>query len=134
MAQFDITSDIKALLTDITTDVYGELPADKDIAIAIMHAGGFNPEHTFGGGDAALQKPAMIHPSFQVVIRHPKEHDLHTMWDAVINALDGKTNYTVEGRTYLIIEQQGDVLDLGRDQNRRHLQALNFNTTIINAR
>jgi hypothetical protein len=128
---FDITSDIKALLTAITTDVYGELVADKDICLAVVHTGGNKPEHCFG----ADTKAAIIHPSFQIMARHPSEHLLHVMWDAIRVALDGKTNYTPTGtsRTYLFIEQQGDVFDLGRDQNRRHLQSLNFSTSIINA-
>ena len=128
---FDITSDIKALLTAITTDVYGELPADKDICLAVIHISGYNPEHCFG----ANTKAAIIHPSFQIMARHPSEHALHIMWDAIRVALDGKTDYTPSGtsRTYLIIEQQGDVFDLGRDQNRRHIQTLNFATSVINA-
>jgi len=128
---FDITADIKALLAAVTTDVYGELPADKEIAFAIVHTGGYNPEHTFG----ANTKAAIIHPSFQIMARHPSEHQLHVLWMAIKAALDGVTNYTPVGttRTYLFIEQQGDVFDLGRDQNRRHLQSLNFSTSIINA-
>lgn len=128
---FDILSDIKALLTGVTADVYGEFPSDKEMCISITHTGGFSPEHTFGENT----KPALIHPAFQVMIRHPSEHTMHGWWDLIKAALDGKTNYVPSGtsRIYLFIEQQGDVLDLGRDQNRRHIQALNFNTTIINA-
>jgi hypothetical protein len=132
----DVMSDIKALLTAVTADVYGEFPADKDNCIAINHVGGFNPEHTFGGGDSNLQKPAITHPSFQIAMRHLSEHTMHEWWDLVINALDGKTNYTPTGtsRTYLMIAQQGDVLDGGRDNNRRHIQYLTFNTDVINTR
>jgi len=128
---FDILSDIKALLTGITTDVYGEFPSDKDICLAIADSGGSSPEHTFG----ANTKAAIIHPSFQVMMRHPSAETMHGLWDSIKVALDGKTNYTPAAttRTYLIIEQQGDVLDMGRDENRRHIQALNFNTSIINA-
>lgn len=128
---FDILSDIKALLTSVTTDVYGEFPSDKEICLAISHTGGFSPEHTFG----ANTKAAITHPSFQVLMRHPSEELMHGLWDLVKAALDGKTDYTPTGtsRTYLFIEQQGDVLDLGRDENRKHIQALNFNTSIINA-
>jgi hypothetical protein len=131
---FDILSDIKPLLTSITTDIYGEFPSDKDNCIAISPSGGFNPEHMFSGGDVSLQKPAITHPSFQITIRNMSAHIMHGWIDAIINALDGKTNYTVDGRTYLMIEQQGDVIPMGRDNNRRHIEAINFNTSIINTR
>lgn len=132
---FDLLSDIKALLIGITTDIYGDLPSDLDIAIAIAHTGGLDPEHTFSGGNATLQKPKIIKPSFQVVIRHPSEHLLHEMEDLIKTALDGKTNYTPSGtsRTYLVILQNGDILDGGRDSSRRHIHYLNFHTEIINA-
>lgn len=132
--------DIKPLiLTAITglasTAVAGDLTADTSNCIAITHTGGFNPEHTFSGGSSALQKPAIIKPSFQLCMRHETENTMHDWWDKIKGALDGKTNYTPTGlsRTYLIIEQQGDVLDGGRDSNRRHIQYLNFNTMVINA-
>lgn len=131
---FDILDDIKPLLIAVTADVYGEFPADKDNCIAINHAGGFNPEHTFSGGDPTKQAAVITHPTFQIFIRHLSESTMHGWWDGIINALDGKANYTCNGRTYLVIEQQGDVLDMGRDSNRRHVQVLNFNTSIINTR
>ncbi len=130
---FDILADIKPLL-EITTDVYSEFPADKEYCISISPAGGFNPEHMFSGGDSTLQKPAITHPTFQIFIRHLSHSTMDTWWDSIINALDGKTNYTVNGRTYLMIEQQGDIIPMGRDSNRRHISVLNFNTTIINTR
>ena len=132
---FDLLSDIKELLIGITSDIYGDLPSDKDICIAIAHTGGLNPEHTFSGGSAALQKPKIIKPSFQVVIRHPSEQSLHAMEDSIKTALDGKTNYTPSGtsRTYIVILQEGDILDGGRDSSRRHIHYLNFHTEIINA-
>ena len=132
---FDLLADIKALLIGITSDIYGDLVSDKDICIAIAHTGGQNPEHTFSGGNPALQKSATIRPSFEVVMRHPSEHDLHAMEDLVRIALDGKTNYTPAGtsRTYLVILQEGDILDGGRDSSRRHIHYLNFSTVIINA-
>jgi len=131
---FDVLADIKPLLTGVTTDVYGEFPADKDNCISISAISGASPEHTFGGGNTDYQKPVLTHPRFQVAIRHLKQSTMDGWWDLIINALDGKTNYTSNSRTYLIIEQQGDILDGGRDDNRRHIQYLTFNTTIINAR
>ena len=129
---FDLTSDIKALLTGIVSDIYSEIPADKDIALAIIRSGGPDPEHTFG----ANTKPAFIHPSFQIRFVHPNKTLMDGIWDSIINVLNGKTDYTPTGtsRTYLFISQQGDIIPLGRDDNRRHIEVLNFNTTIINAR
>lgn len=126
----DVLGDIKALLTSITTDINAELIADKDNCIAIVVSGGLPTEHMFGA-----QKPAIVHPSFQITVRHTNGSTINTWWDSIKTALDGKVNYTPTGtsRTYIFIEQQGEVLSLGRDQNRRHIQVLNFITSIINA-
>ena len=134
---YDLLADIIPLIvaTGITTEIHGEFIADATLnTITIAHTSGPNPDHTFSGGNPAFQKPAITHPGFQVTIRHASEHTAHEWWDAIINALDGKVNYAVNGRTYLIIQQQGDVADLGRDSNRRHLMTLNFTTSVINAR
>ena len=131
---FDLLADIKELLIHITPNVFGDLVSDLDIVIAVAHTGGLNPEHTFNGA-GGNQKPVIIKPSFQLVMRHPSEHDLHAMEDAVRTALDGLTGYTPSGtsRTYIVILQEGDILDGGRDNQRRHIHYLNFHTEIINA-
>lgn len=131
---FDLLGDIKALLIGITSDIYGEFPADKDNCISIGIVSGANPEHNFSGGDVAYQKPALTHPRFQIAIRHLSAATMSLWWDQIINILDGKVNYTRNSVTYLIIEQQGDIIPGDRDNNRRHVEYLNFNTTIINAR
>ncbi len=137
---FDVLSDIKPLILAAisglaTTAVAGEFTADTSNCIAIAHTGGYDPEHTFSGGNASLQKAAIVRPTFQIAMRHESEHTMHSWWDYIKAALDGKVNYTPTGetRTYIIIEQQGDVLDGGRDNNRRHIQYLNFTTMVINA-
>jgi hypothetical protein len=132
---FDLVEDISKLIEDAISEVTvkGELPADDIDAIAVIPSGGFAPTHTFGGN--GNQKPAYIEPTFQVSCKHVSGTTLLTWWDAIKEALDGKINYTPKstGRTYLVIKQNGDVISLGRDENRRHIQALNFETMIVNA-
>ena len=127
---YDLMDDVKPLITAAITGVTvaGELTMDTENMIAILHTGGMNPIHTFGA-----QKAVIIQPSFQIVIRHLSENTMHGWWDKIKIALDGKTNYTVNARTYLSIFQQGDVLDLGRDDARRHIQVLNFNAQVTDA-
>jgi hypothetical protein len=132
---FDLVEDISKLIEAVVsgTVVKSEFPADDVNAIAVIPSGGYAPTHTFGGG--SNQKPAYIEPTFQVSCRNLSESTLTTWWDAIKTALDGKINYTPTGttRTYLVIKQNGDVISLGRDENRRHIQVLNFETMIINA-
>jgi hypothetical protein len=134
----DLLADMKSLITNAINGlpskaVASEFTADVEDCISVEQSGGFDPEHTFSGGNSSLQKPAIVRPSFQVSIRHRNEGIMHDWWDKIKKALDGKANYTVNGRTYLIIEQQGDIIPLGRDSNRRHIEVLNFNTMIINS-
>ena len=131
---FDMLSDIKELVNITGVPLYGDLVADKDNCMALIHTGGFIPEHTMGG--VSNQKPAIIRPTFQIMMRGLSEHDMHGYWDTVINALDGKVNFMPSGtsRTYICIKQMSDIMDLGRDSNRRHLHVVNFETWIIRAR
>jgi hypothetical protein len=132
---FDLVEDIAVLIESAISGaiVKSEFPSNVDNCIAIRRTGGGDPEHTFGGG--SNQKPAYIQPSFQINCRHLDGDVLKTWWDAIKTALDGKTNYIPTGttRTYMIIEQVGDVFPLERDDNRRHIESLNFNTMIQNA-
>jgi hypothetical protein len=134
---FDLVEDIAVLIETAISNaiVKGEFSATDDNCIAVTPSGGFDPTHTFGGGDSSKQKPIYIEPTFQIACRHLVESTLDTWWDSIKSALDGKTNYTPTGttRTYLFIKQMGDVMPLGRDDNRRHIQTLNFNTMIIGA-
>jgi len=129
---FDIIADIKPLLTGITSEVWSETVADDVNCIVVQHYGGMRPEHTFG----ANTKSKIIKPRIQILIRHTSEDTMHSWWDSVFNALDGKTNYTPTGtnRTYLCIMSIDEPHDLGRDKNRRHIQTANFEMWIINAR
>lgn len=129
---FDMTADIAELLAGVTSDVYDEFPSDKDACIAVIRSEGDNPEHTFGANTRA----AIIHPTIKILIRHTSKTIMLQWWDGVVNALDGVTGFTPAGtsRTYLNISQQGDILNLGRDDSRRHVESLNFTTSIINAR
>jgi hypothetical protein len=130
---FDLVEDIALLIEAVLTTVTikAELPPDTSNCIAVIPSGGFPPTHTFGG--TANQKPAYIEPSFQILCRHESLDTMKGWWDSIRGALDGKVNYTPSGtsRTYLSIMQSGDIMPLGRDDNRRHIQSLNFNAMII---
>ncbi len=107
---YDIRDDMEGLLTSITSDIYGETPADIDNVIVVTPTGGYTPSHTFDH-----QKPSFTRPSFQVLVRHLSADTANVWLDGIKTALDGKTNYSVNGKTYILINQQSDVLDMGRD-------------------
>lgn len=126
---FDLVDDVCTLLVAslATVTIKAELASDVDNCIAVIQTGGYDPVHTFGP-----QKPAFIQPGFQIVCRHLNELTLKTWWDSIKTVLDGKANYTPSGKScnYMIIQQSGDVNSLGRDDNRRHLESLNFDTMV----
>ena len=133
MSEFNIKNDIKPLIsaaiTGITADQIGsEWPEDQNNCIAIFEDGGKDPIHTMGD-----QKPAMIQPDFVIMMRHESKVTMASWWNDIKAALDGKTNYTIDGRVYMSIMQDGDLTRSIRDTSRRHLQGLKFNTMIENA-
>ena len=130
---FDILADITPLILSAipglnALQVAGEFTVDQGNCIALAHVRSPSPVHTFGA-----QKAALIRPTFRVDMRHEHEATMHIWWDYIKLALDGKTDYTINSRRYLIIYQEGDIVDLGRDENRRHIHVLYFKTEIANA-
>jgi hypothetical protein len=130
---FDILADIKPLiLTAIpsinSNQITGEFTEDQSDGIAIAHVRSQSPIHTFG-----TQKAVIVKPSFRIDMRHESEAIMHQWWDYIKLALDGLTDYEVNGRKYLIFYQKGDIIDLGRDENRRHIHVLYFDTEVIHA-
>jgi hypothetical protein len=134
---FNLVEDISVILETVVTGVVikSELSANDDNCIAVIQTGGYDSIHTFSGGDSTKQKPVIIQPSFQIVCRSLDRNTILTWWDSIKGILDGKVNYIPSGKslTYLVIKQSGEIISLGRDDNRRHLESLDFDTNIYGA-
>jgi hypothetical protein len=118
----DAATDIKTLLTSITSNVFIDyLPDTPDDLIAIFSDGGMQPEYTFGNGNVAMHKPAL-----NILCRSTLRSTVVTYMGSIKTALSGKTNQSLNGTTYKAIIQDGDIINLGRDQNDRIQQSLKF--------
>jgi len=128
MAAFDLLEDITSLLTGITSDVYkNELPETPVNLIVLYNETGYDPVHVHNAS-----KPAYENPGFQVVVRHTTAGTARTWIEAVKNALDGKTNLTINSHIYLGIFQQGDMFPLGREESTHAIKfSLNFQAQVV---
>jgi hypothetical protein len=109
-----LSTDIKAILTaGGMTNIYrGDKPADTDNIIAIFQSGGY---------PRSMSGTKVEEPTFQIIVRNTGYDAGITVCDAVKNLLHAASTTRI-----LMIQQQGDTLDLGKDQNNRHEFSLNF--------
>jgi hypothetical protein len=118
----DLLTDIQTLLTSVTSNVYRDSqPSTPDNCITLYNNGGYESVHTMG-----TQAPVFERPTIQVRVRHTTRATAMTWLTSIKNALDGKSNTTINGNRYLMISQFGDIVTIGRDDNRRHQFTLNF--------
>lgn len=119
---FNLPKDIKSLLTSITTDVYLHDMRDKpDALITILLARGIDPVHTGGS-----QRAVWENPGFEIIVRHTSTTTALSWIESIKNALDGKTDTTINSHRYISIFQNGDVIPLGRDEKNRVMFSINF--------
>jgi hypothetical protein len=112
-----LLTDVKTLLTSggITTTIrIGKMPSSPDNCITLYYSGGYA---------RSLTGTMLEEPTFQVRVRNAEYDDAITDCNAVKDALHGETTTKL-----LMIEQQGDILPLGYDQNGRPEFSLNFRT------
>lgn len=117
--------DIESLLTMESNKFLGDKPDTPDNLCCIYTSGGIDPLTT-------LDKVSKIErPSFQVWIRDLSEATAITRCEAIKNALHNLTNQTVNGHFYLSIEQNGDLIPLGRDNRGRIEFSINFTAQVL---
>ncbi len=107
-----LTSDIKTLLTDISNVYIGHMPASPDCAVCIYNTGGY-PQ--------SLTGTFVEEPTFMIKVRNTS----YSVGEALCNTIKGYL-HTKTSTKLLLIEQQGDILDLGRDQSNRPEWSMNF--------
>ena len=107
-----LTSDIKTLLSTVSNVYIGSMPTTPDNAVCIYNTGGFS---------RSLSGTEVEEPTFQVRVRNTVYATGETLCNTVKDLLHGATSTKL-----LMIEQQGDILDLGRDESNRSEWSINF--------
>ena len=112
-----LLTDVKALMTGVSSVYLGSMP-DKsdhtvDNAVAIYNTGGYA---------RSLSGTYVEEPTFMIKVRNTSYATGETLCNTIKVLLHGKTSTKL-----LMIEQQGDINDLGVDSTKlRHEWTLNF--------
>ena len=103
--------------SDITDIYLGSMPNNPDNAVAIYSTGGFPRD---------LSGTMVEEPTVMVKVRHTSYPSGEGVCNRIKDSLHGKDNQTVNSHDILLIAQQGDILDLGRDERNRQMWSMNF--------
>ena len=116
-----LLADVKSLMTGVSNVYLGSMPNSPDIAVALYATGGYPRD---------LSGTMVEEPTFQVKVRHATYSTGETLCNTIKDLLHGQNNKTigsgVTARKILLIAQEGDVLNLGRDENNRQMWSMNF--------
>jgi len=114
-------TDVKTLITGVSNVYIGSMPSTPDNAVAIYASGGYPRD---------LSGTEVEEPTFQVKVRNTSYATGETLCDTIKDLLHGQHDKTIgtggTARKILLIQQQGDVLNLGRDENNRQMWSINF--------
>jgi hypothetical protein len=107
-----LLSDAKALMTGVTNIYIGSMPETPDNAVCLYNTGGYPRD---------LSGSEVEEPTFMVKVRNTSYATGEALCCTIKDALHGYI-----GGKFLLIQQQGDVLDMGRDASNRQEWTLNF--------
>jgi hypothetical protein len=107
-----LTSDVKTLLSTVSNVYIGSMPATPDNSVCIYNTGGYS---------RSLSGTEVEEPTFQVKVRNTSYATGETLCNTIKDLLHGATSTKI-----LMCEQQGDILDLGRDESNRQEWTINF--------
>lgn len=106
-----LTLEIKTLLASVSPYI-GSMPAIPDSAVCIYATGGYK---------RSLSGTYLEEPTFQIKVRNTSYLTGETLCSTIKDLLHGAKTTKV-----LMIEQQGDMLDCGRDESNRQEWTINF--------
>jgi len=106
-----LTTEIKSLLTSVSPFI-GSMPDTPDDCVAIYNTGGYK---------RSMSGTFLEEPTFQVKIRNLSYAAGETVCNTIKDLLHGKTTTKV-----IMIEQQSDIMDMGRDEKNRQEFSINF--------
>lgn len=112
-----LLSDIKSLLVGVSNIYTGSIPDDPDNVVGLYSTGGYPRD---------LSGTEVEEPTFMVKVRNTSYTTGETLCNTIKDLLHGVDNQTVNGNDILLIEQQGDINDIGRDESNRQEWTLNF--------
>lgn len=115
-----LTAEVASLLTTVSNVYLGNLPDSPDNAVAIIPTGGFSRE-LFFGNDSDLREP-----TFQIIVRNTVYATGEALCETILNLLSGATTTRIK-----MIQQQSDVISLGRDQSNRPNWSMNFRCYLV---
>ena len=107
-----MTSDIRTLLTSIPNVYIGSIPTTPDNSVCIYNSGGYS---------RSLSGTFVEEPTFQIRVRNTSYATGEALCNTIKDLLHGQTTTKL-----LMIEQQGDILGLGRDESNRAEWSMNF--------
>ena len=107
-----LTNDIKTLLSGVSNVYIGSMPITPDNSVCIYPSGGYPRD---------LTGTFVEEPTVQIRVRNTVYTTGETLCNTIKDALHAKSSAKL-----LMIEQQGDTLNLGRDESNRSEWTLNF--------
>lgn len=115
----DYLEGVSSLALTYGTDLFiSEIPKEPDNCVCIFDTGGYDPEAQY-----IYQRPTI-----QVRVRGAKGEYLaaHEQAQAIRDELHGLHNETINGVRYVGIWQEGDIISVGQDDNKRPNVTMNF--------
>ena len=107
-----MTSEIKTLLLSIPNVYIGNMPSEPPNSVCLYNTGGYS---------RSLSGTLLEEPTFMVKVRNTSYATGETLCNMIKDLLHGQNTNKI-----LMIEQQGDILDIGRDTSNRQEFSLNF--------
>jgi len=107
-------TDIKSMLSTVQNVYIGNMPSSPDNCVGLMNSGGYA---------RSLTGTMLESPTFQVRVRNLSYDTGITLCETIKDLLHGHSTTKI-----LVIEQQGDILDIGRDELGRPEWTMNFRT------
>lgn len=107
-----LLTDVEALLTGVTNIYIGDKPDAPDNIVCLYNSGGY-PRDLVGS--------QVEEPTFMIHVRNASYAAGEALCSTIKDLLHGYV-----GGGFLLIQQQGDTIDLGRDQSNRPEWSLNF--------
>lgn len=108
----ELLEEVAGLLTGISNVYYGNLPKSPDDVVCLRH---------YGGANQSLSGTMISEPSFQVFVRSTVYATGNTLCVTINELLHGHTTTNIP-----MIQRQGYIHDLGRDENNRNEFSMNY--------
>ena len=104
---------IKVLLATVSNVYVGSMPTSPDNSVCIYATGGYPRD---------LAGSMIREPTFQIRVRNTSYTTGYALCETIQGLLHG-VNGTSD---FLLIEQESDILDVGRDESNRQEWTINF--------